>query len=396
MTFSLQLDQIDAPMLEALKTNGVREDRQLDYKEALPGGSDEEKREFLSDITSFANAAGGDIIFGVRERREDGKPTGEIDAIVGLPALNVDAERLRLEAVIRDSVAPRMPPVTFHEIRRDPAESCLLVRIPRSWAGLHMVIFKNLSRFYSRTSGGKYQLDVHEIRAGFANLETAQERLQRFRADRVARIVALETPIPLGPGPKLMLHALPFASSEDVWSRFLAMTDPQRAKLLAPLGGHADTWRFDLDGFVLQTLRSDPSLQSYLQVFRDGGIESVSGGLVVDERRTGFYMWGYEERIIQRFKTHQEFWRLLGITSPLLVGLSFSGLKGLKVLQGPWGWAEQEAVIDRDVVVAPEVVLSDLTSPPDVALRPIFDLVWNGGGWPGSPNYRDGRWIGPR
>ena len=30
-----------------------------------------------------------------------------------------------------------------------------------------MVTYKNLSRFYARTSGGKYQLDLHEIRAGF-------------------------------------------------------------------------------------------------------------------------------------------------------------------------------------------------------------------------------------
>jgi hypothetical protein len=30
-----------------------------------------------------------------------------------------------------------------------------------------MVMYKNLSRFYSRTSAGKHQLDVHEIRPGF-------------------------------------------------------------------------------------------------------------------------------------------------------------------------------------------------------------------------------------
>src|SRR5438067_2427899 len=121
MTFTLSLDQIDAARLEVLKADAVREARQLDYKEMLPGGSDDDKREFLSDVTSFANGAGGDLIFGIRERREEGRATAEIDTIVGLPGLNVDAERLRLENIIRDGVAPRMPPIAFHEIKRDPA-----------------------------------------------------------------------------------------------------------------------------------------------------------------------------------------------------------------------------------------------------------------------------------
>jgi hypothetical protein len=72
MTFSLPLTQIDDALLESLRADRVREGRQLDYKETLPGARDDDKREFLSDVTSFANAAGGDIIYGLRERREEG------------------------------------------------------------------------------------------------------------------------------------------------------------------------------------------------------------------------------------------------------------------------------------------------------------------------------------
>jgi hypothetical protein len=59
MTFSLPLHQIDAARLEALRVDGVREGRQLEYKETLPGNSDDDKKEFLADVSSFANAAGG-------------------------------------------------------------------------------------------------------------------------------------------------------------------------------------------------------------------------------------------------------------------------------------------------------------------------------------------------
>jgi predicted HTH transcriptional regulator len=80
MFFNFPLDEIDATVLERLKADSVREDRQLEYKEMLPGGSDEEKREFLSDVTGLANAAGGDLIYGVRERRDEGAPTSTIES----------------------------------------------------------------------------------------------------------------------------------------------------------------------------------------------------------------------------------------------------------------------------------------------------------------------------
>jgi hypothetical protein len=396
MTFNLPVVQIDAARLETLKTDSVREGRQLDYKETLPGNSDEEKREFLSDVTSFANAAGGDLIFGVQERREAGKPTGEIEAIVGLPTLNVDAEQLRLGAMILDGVAPRMPPVSFHEIRRDPDPPCFLLRVSRSWAGLHMVTYKNLSRFYSRTSAGKYQLDVHEIRAGFLAAETAFERLRRFRVERVARVLALEAPVPIAAGPKLILHALPVNVLDEVWARVLTIEEHTIAAARTPIAAIPNSWRFNLEGFVAHTLGNDLSKQCYTQLFRDGGIEVVSGAVIAkDERRGGFYAWGMERQVINGLARYQRFWQDFGVTPPLLLGLTLSGVKDWKVLRTAYGFDDLNAVFDRDVVSPPEAILSDIASPADVVLHPLFDFVWNGGGWPGSPNYRYGRWYAP-
>ncbi len=398
MTFDLPLAQVDAGRLEALRADGIREGRQLEYKQALPGNSDDDKREFLSDVTSFANASGGDLIFGVRERRDtDGKPTGEIDTVVGLTGLNLDAERLRLEAIIRDGVAPRMPPVAFHEISRDRKRPCLILRVPRSWTGLHMVTYKNLSRFYARTSAGKYQLDAHEIRAGFVAGETAYERLRRLRTDRVAQVLALETPAPMAEGPRLILHAFPINAAEEVWARALAMQELDRINALPVIGGSSTTWRFNLDGFVIHTLRNDLSRQCYTQLFRSGGIEAVSGGLLAkDESRGGFYPWGLEGKVIAALGRYQEFWQTVGVAPPLLVGLTLAGVKGWKVLRGPDDTWDSEAGFDRDIVNPQEAVLSDLAVPADVVLRPLFDFVWCGGGWPGSPNYHDGRWVAPR
>lgn len=398
MTFSLPLQQIDSALLETLKADVVREGPQLDYKEALPGSTDDAKKDFLADVTAFANAAGGDLIYGVRERRDsDNRPTGEIDAIVGLPDVNMDAQQLRLGNIIRDGVSPRMA-VNFHVIPRGSDPPCLLVRVPRTWSGLHMIIFGNWSRFYARTSAGNRQLDAQEIRTGFLAADTAHERVRRFRAERVTQVLALETPVPTIEGPKLILHALPFNSGDEVWARFITTTDDtSRLNTLPTLGGAANSWRFNVDGFVTYTMQQDRTRQSYTQLFRSGGIEALSGAVLIwDRTRKGFYGWGLEDRVIQAFNRYQQLWRTLEVTPPLLVGLTLSGVRGWRVLAGDYSWGDDQDGFDRDIVMLPETTVLDFGIPADVLLRPLFDIVWNGGGWPRSPNYKDDRWSRPR
>jgi predicted HTH transcriptional regulator len=61
------LAEITESDLLGLITNGIAESRTLDYKRSLPGNSDADKKEFLADVSSFANTAGGDLVFGIDE-----------------------------------------------------------------------------------------------------------------------------------------------------------------------------------------------------------------------------------------------------------------------------------------------------------------------------------------
>ena len=53
------LESITEADLRSLTENGASEIKTLEYKRSLPGRSDEEKKEFLADASSFANPAGG-------------------------------------------------------------------------------------------------------------------------------------------------------------------------------------------------------------------------------------------------------------------------------------------------------------------------------------------------
>lgn len=190
-----------------------------------------------------------------------------------------------------------------------------------------MVTFRNLSRFYSRTSAGKYQLDAHEISAGFASSERAHDRARGFRAERIARILAGETPVPLGEGPKTVLHALPIAPT-DVWRDFQGSPEPKNPMKLTPLVEPANDWRYNLDGFVAYTLHNEARLRGYVQLFRDGGIEAVSGRAVVFDSHGGFYGNGLEKSAIKAFTSDTQLWSALGVEGPILVGLVVSGVQG--------------------------------------------------------------------
>lgn len=198
-TYELPIERIDAALLDSLVRDGVEERRRLEYKRALPGGTDDEKKEFLADTSSFANAAGGDLIYGVSAKRdEQGVATGEPDALIGLPEKNLDAECLRLQDILNAGIRPRLVGVVLQIVRREPEPPCLLVRIPPGYGGLHMIAFKNWNRFYARNANGKYLLDVDEIHYAIRSGVDARDRIRRFRAERVARIVAGDAPVVMG------------------------------------------------------------------------------------------------------------------------------------------------------------------------------------------------------
>lgn len=259
-----------------------------------------------------------------------------------------------------------------------------------------MVKFQGMSRFYGRNSGGKYPLDVHEIRAGFVAAETAYDRARRFRLERVSRVLAGETPVPIDSGPRAIFHAIPVGST-NVWASFLAIGEPQRAFRLPPLAVDPSNWRFNADGFVTFTQHSNSVLCiGYAQLFRDGAIESVSDRAVaVHPSRECLYGSGIERATVSAFRNYQALWRDLGVNAPVLVGLVVTGVKGLGIVTADTVFDTLDP-IDRDTVIVPEVVLEDLSVPAETALKGVFDMFWNAGGWPASPYYRNGKWTPPR
>src|SRR5258708_11075903 len=285
MIFNKSLESITEQDIQELINSQFNaqkaERRTVEYKQALPGGTDDNKKEFLADVSFYANGAGGDLLFGIEEQA--GIPT----KLAGVQLADVEEQKLRLENMLRDGIAPRLPRADIHPVSLSskPGHYVLLLRIQKSWLSPHRVIFKDHGHFYSRNSGGKYRLDVTELRTAFELSGTTAERIRDFRAERLSRIGAgEETPAPLDEqASKLVLHMIPFnAFSTSVSLDLRHLNDALKGPFLKPLivcDLESDIdMRFNIDGLVRSNRCegvNPNSTYAHTQVFRNGIIETL-------------------------------------------------------------------------------------------------------------------------
>jgi hypothetical protein len=379
-----QLDQIDINDLNNLIENGVFEKKTIEYKLTFSGDADSDKKEFLGDISSLANASGGDLIYGIKE--VGGLPT----QIVGVELQNVDAAIRKYENIIRDGLDPR---ITFstHTVRLDNGNIIFIFRINRSWIGPHRVIFKGYDKFYGRNSAGKYPLDTDELRAAFNLSQTLGEKITRFRLDRIADLSANTTPIPTFPsGAKVILHIIPFEAFSSSMQFDLSLIMQESSKL-PPMFSASWTPRINLDG-VITTAHSN---KSYVQMYKNGIIEAVDSGMLQpnESRPNTIPGQGYEERILRAFTSYWRLLREFEVPPPFAIFLTLTGIRGYKISSRTFDFDEANE-INQDNLLLPEKVVETIEETPGKILRSIFDLVWNSCGIQKSPNFdEEGNWV---
>lgn len=363
----ISLDALTFDHLRAMKDNSVAEGRHLDYKLELPGVRDDDKKEFLADICSFANAGGGDLVFGIEEAKDEtGKNAGTIAQLRGLPGFNVDETQRRLEAIIRDGLDPRLPSLRFRTIDGGSDGPFLVVRVGRSFV----------------------------IRAAFLEADQGQQRARSFRLDRIARILAADTPVRTGNGPRWALHVVPV---RHAWNADVALvSDAQMQREFSPMRANSWSLRHNLDGLVSVSGSKDArESHTYSILFRDGAVEGVDAGLLE---------WNGEERVIPSVAIEeyvQEYadlyvrlLRRLGVDAPLAIGLSFLNALDFKMgVSSDTMWFRDKPLgFDRRELLMPEVIV-ETDSVNYSQLRGAFDVMWQAAGWPGSLNFgEDGAW----
>lgn len=384
----IHIDSLSEAHVQRLVQDKEQESKTIEFKLELPGSADADKKEFLADFTSFANTMGGDLIYGVRA------PSGVAEEVVGLNG-DLDAETNRLENILRTGVQPRVTGYAVKPIPLANGKKALVFRVPRSWALPHRVTVQGHDKFYGRHSSGKYALDVPELRSLFLLSESTADRIRNFRAERVSLILSGQTPVPLGAGPKMVLHVVPFNAFSGGPTFSVSKIYDQNFTPLRPPGDYGG-WnkRHNFDGIVTYGYMGHAiPAPSYLQLFRTGSAESVDTKLIqrVEATMPGVgqgqvTIWGdsFEKQVLGDLRQYLDVQASLGVTPPIVIMLSLLNIKGACMYRSiPFDVPK----VDRDHLLVPEVIAETYTVDVGQLLKPVFDVIWNACGYSESPSY---------
>ncbi len=248
---------------------GIPEGLYLDYKEGLSGTSEKDaKREFLKDVTAFANAAGGHLFLGVKEPSEGVSVDSQLVGIDNGDALAQDLERLA-----STSIDPRIPGLRIMRFPLANGRFCVAIYIPPSLGRPHMVNYAGHRSFYVRHSESSFPMTTHEVHEAVLTSSSAEARARLFVERRLLEVHDVID----GRQAAFFLQAMPLISPESAWDVLstpfenILRGEARRDKIQRYAGLATDLApRPTIDGLLGQDQREQPTWET--EVHRTGYI----------------------------------------------------------------------------------------------------------------------------
>jgi hypothetical protein len=389
MSLPEKLSDTTQEHLERLIATRAQENMHLEFKRELPTKWDSATtNEFLADVTAFANATGGDLIYGIDEG-----PDAEASELI-FQELEFDVETRRLADIHLNNVEPRIPGIQIQTVplaREGKIGLAIVVRVPQSWDGPHRVTVSR--KFYIRENARKRELNVPEIRGLFLRSENHAQRIRDFRTERLGKILINDLPCKLAEGGVLVLHVVPLQSALGQIRINPAQYGPLRH---LPVIGTAAAYNIiNLDGLLSVRHPNNAEIHGYTQLFRNGVFEST---YVLARRELGVKAnlpcEAYESHIIKHLNAIKGELEFLGISGEVSILLSVLRANAVKLGTGPGFLDGPSGDFDRNELVLPDIVI-DPKGNLGKELRPVFDYVWQCAGFDESKNFDNaGNWVG--
>jgi hypothetical protein len=308
-----------------------------------------------------------------------------MEANKGIPTATVsvpdpDGLILKLESLMRDGVQSRLLGVRVRQIPLASGGAAVVLRIPKSWNLPHRVITGNSNRFWVRNSAGVHEPSVEELRVLFNLASDIQERIKRFRNERIAHVTDGQGPVRLPAGSALFVHVVPISAFAPG-----AQIDVQHIydihAAFHPIGILSMTPKFNLDGVI--NVRGGEVCHGYTQVFRNGIIEATKADVTGERNGT---RWLKTASVAQTIETIPYFFdglKRLDVPPPIVVMVSYYGVGGTKLTLRGIDSDEIEPLPPASRLLLPEIIIDDYGPSQGYAraMRPIYDALWNAAGF---------------
>lgn len=387
----IPLDKISEADIQRLIQMGIAESPYMDFKLESYGDGGDDRSEFLADISSFANTLGGDLVIGVAEAK--GLPTA-LTVFTG----DCDVEMRRLEQIAISGLEPRISNLRIRAVSIATGGHVIIVRIPRSFVPPHRVIARNSNRFLARAGTTKYQPNVEQLRHLFNDAPHLTDRIRSFQTDRVVKIAAGDTPIPLRQVGKAVVHVVPLPSFAD--GRMLDIVSAVASGTQVPLPlddvGFSNRGAVNLDGFLNYTYAHSGARCAYAQFFRNGAIEGVGELRNDDGVNSYFISTDFTNLVVSHVRQYLQLLKSFDMGLPVYIFLSLCSATRAVYRHAPAssGFVNTPP-LGREIAALPEIYVDSYDVDVPAVMRPVFNVLWNAFGQPQCDMYDgQGKWRG--
>ena len=297
---------------------------------------------------------------------------------------------LRLESLLRDRLEPRILGLRMVSVILSDGRRVLVIRVPKSRNPPHAVLQNKSRLIFGRNSAGVHETSVEEMRAMFSAGADFQQAIE-FREKRMDIIHTGQGPFSNLPGDgRITLHIVPFSAFNSQSSIDLRRLVPSE---LIPIWCGGCDFGFNVDGYWTRTDTGSP--RGYLQVFRNGIIETAAGD-VRTTSNAGFYMLAQEieDRIAKTVNECLLSLRRADVSLPAYVMVGGIRMSGTYIFFDPYASKTGAPPLPTRFEF-PVAIIEDYSTIEAYrqSLKPLFDAVWNAAGYESSKSYaRDGKW----
>jgi len=382
--------------LQHLIDNGIGESKTLEYKKELHIDTGDERKEFLADISAFANCDGGIIIYGIEEDIKTRLPSN----ICGIIINNEDTMILKIENLIRDSIKPRIPEIKYRVLQIiSKKEYILIIQIKPSYIIPHRVIYKGHDKFYARNSKGKYPMDIEELRQLFTLSDTLYKKIDYYVLERIQIIGSNRYGVLPSDHPVFVMQAIPLQAfrSKD----FMSITHIKDS--ITKSGDRAFRNGYDMqiciDGIALKPPQNSYGKQSSAigHYYTNGVVEKAtskffnpyfeSSNVKPSVKLKMIYKQPLVKEIIKNVGGILLYYKELGVAPPIVLSCSIINGEGFTMPVD--NWLDVEGEIDRSLLLVPNLLINEFETKIEEIIQPILDSIWNSCGFSKCQFYDD-------
>ncbi|MCD8225319.1 MAG: ATP-binding protein [Clostridiales bacterium] len=345
-----------------LNDEAFRESQFLDYKrtfEFLEGDKSQKskgKDEFRNDVCSFANADGGDLLFGISEKN------GLAFDIIPINIEDTDRFELNLRNILLP-IMPSMPPVDFNFISVFGGY-IVVVHIEKGIFKPYMTIEnQTVFRFFIRHGNRKEAMSYSEISNNFLHAASLASEMKKFRLERVSELLEDNA------GLFGVIHVIPatFQNPAD----FISMCDwGKSGGIPLPYGLNNHIMGSMLPNVNGIWFPSDDGLRDFelLTIFDNGSVE-LKQDLYTNTHMENKYLVSDEfiSAIDDIVKGTAELYKSWGRHSTVYICISIIGCKGYWNYDTCFSRHPQPSRVDRDRILCAPIEIRDILDAENVS-----------------------------